>query len=73
MHMLVNAISVAIHAEAKHVVDTGDVFFDVVQVLHLLKLLERQLLDVDWLDVGASLRCLAEIVLGVNFGVGDRV
>ena len=41
MHMLVNAISVAVHAEPKHVVDTRDVFLDVVKVLHLLKLLER--------------------------------
>lgn len=45
-----HALLVSIKAETKHVIDTCHVFLQVVELLHLLKLLYCQLLNVDWLE-----------------------
>lgn len=45
-----DAVFVAVHAEAEHVIDAGDGFFQPVQVLHLLELLQSQLLYKDGLN-----------------------
>ena len=44
-----HALFVAINTKAVKVLDTWNRFFQIVELVHLLKLLQRELLDEDWL------------------------
>lgn len=49
--MQINALSISIHTETHQVVNAGHRLLEKVELLHLLKLLNCQLLQVNWLVI----------------------